>query len=179
MKRPCILILDHNADPPMHEDASIDPFARTIMHTFRQLNIELHANDGQLVLRPQAFFLLHFLFHQRNIGLERVRQADIATELNLAAPTITQLLNTLEDEDYIQRQRFTDDRRVVWVQLTPAGEKVMHQNMKQRFARLGQVIELMGQGEAEELLRLVQKVISHLQQLRSEEVKEQDDDKTS
>ena len=178
MKRKCVLILDHSTDPPLHEDASIDPFARAIMHTFRQLNIELHANDGQLVLRPQAFFLLHFLFHQRHIGQERVRQADIATELNLAAPTITQLLNALENEGYIQRQRFTDDRRVVWISITPEGETVMHQSMKQRFARLGQVIDLMGEGEAEELLRLVQKVIVHLQQLRTDDVKEHSDDKT-
>jgi len=70
------------------------------------------------------------------IGIEEPRKmSDIAKRLNVTMGTLTTNMNSLEEKEYIIRERSTADKRVVLVVLTPKGKKVFyhhrdfHQNM--------------------------------------------------
>lgn len=52
----------------------------------------------------------------------------IARAIELKQATITVLLNQLEDSGLITRERDTEDRRRIWVRLTPGGHKVLEQS---------------------------------------------------
>lgn len=70
------------------------------------------------------------------IGIEEPRRmSDIAKRLDVTMGTLTTNMNSLEDKEYIIRERSTTDKRVVLVVLTPKGKKAFyhhrgfHQNM--------------------------------------------------
>lgn len=52
----------------------------------------------------------------------------IARAIELKQATITVLLNQLEDNGLVTRERDTEDRRRIWVRLTDAGHKVLEQS---------------------------------------------------
>lgn len=58
------------------------------------------------------------------IGIEEPRRmSDIAKRLNVTMGTLTTNMNSLEDKNYIVRERSATDKRVVLVVLTPKGKK--------------------------------------------------------
>jgi MarR family transcriptional regulator, multiple antibiotic resistance protein MarR len=53
--------------------------------------------------------------------------ADLCRDVNYDTGSMTRLLDRLEDKGYIRRERSTEDRRVVQLALTEAGQALMPQ----------------------------------------------------
>ncbi len=68
----------------------------------------------------QAQFLVHLLFH--DVELRRVGR--LAEEFGLTRATVSDAVGSLEEKGLIQRDPWPEDRRVVTLRLTPAGEKL-------------------------------------------------------
>ena len=68
----------------------------------------------------QAQFLVHLLFH--DVELRRVGR--LAEEFDLTRATVSEAVGSLEGKGLIQRDPWPEDRRVVTLRLTPAGEKL-------------------------------------------------------
>jgi len=68
----------------------------------------------------QAQFLVHLLFH--DVELRRVGR--LAEEFGLTRATVSDAVGSLEEKGLIQRDPWPEDRRVVTLHLTPAGEKL-------------------------------------------------------
>lgn len=56
---------------------------------------------------------------------QRVTAGQLASSISLSQATVTTLLDRLEQRGLVLRQRASDDRRKVYVVLTPAGEKTL------------------------------------------------------
>ena len=61
--------------------------------------------------------------------------ADLAGAAELSAPTVAQQLEHLAVGGYVERERSTDDRRVVVTKLTPKGRKAIERKHKHWEAR--------------------------------------------
>ena len=59
---------------------------------------------------------------------------DLAERCNVADPTMSKILKSLEGNNLIERHTAPDNRRVVWVDLTPEG-RAMHDEMLVHFRR--------------------------------------------
>ena len=68
----------------------------------------------------QAQFLVHLLFH--DIELRRVGR--LAEEFNLTRATVSDAVGSLEEKGLIHREPWPEDKRVVTLGLTSAGEKL-------------------------------------------------------
>jgi DNA-binding MarR family transcriptional regulator len=87
------------------------------------------ANIAQRGLEKRLSHLRLSVAQQRILGLvyfarESLTPSMLAALLLQETHSISGLLNRLEDRDLITRTRDKQDRRVVWVKLTPAGRKV-------------------------------------------------------
>ena len=60
-------------------------------------------------------------------GHGRVQTRKIAEQMISRQPDITRLIDRLETTGLVKRERCRDDRRVVWVQLTPQGQQVLRE----------------------------------------------------
>ena len=81
--------------------------------TKRELRVEL---DQLGLTMPQAIVL-------RTLGSAggRTSSGELCRECDMLASTATGVFDRLEQQGYIKRERDSEDRRVVWVELTKSG----------------------------------------------------------
>lgn len=83
-----------------------------------QLNHSLVAS-----LTTSEVFIL-FCINRLNVsGGTGSKVSEISQALGVSSPMVTQLINTLEDEEFIERTTNREDRRVVCIKLTDKGRK--------------------------------------------------------
>jgi DNA-binding MarR family transcriptional regulator len=54
-----------------------------------------------------------------------LRTGDLARHEGVTGPTLSRIVAVLEDEGYVERTADTDDRRVVWLEATSSGRRVL------------------------------------------------------
>jgi DNA-binding MarR family transcriptional regulator len=62
----------------------------------------------------------------------RLTAGELAGRCNVADPTMSKIVKSLESNGYVTRHTDPDNRRVVWVVLTPKG-RAMHEEMVEHF----------------------------------------------
>ena len=81
---------------------------------------------------------------------------ELASNMNLTAARVTNLLNSLEKKGYIQRTISNKDRRVIQVKLTTQGKKFAN-NIQDEYIKFHQeIIELIG--DEAELINLLESI---------------------
>lgn len=81
---------------------------------------------------------------------------------------LTRMLDQLEAQGFLQRQRSEEDRRVVTLKLTAKGERKLDEVTALVVGRLNEVLENFTRGELDELTRLLKKLIGSLQDWRAQ-----------
>lgn len=98
-------------------------FHTTVSHLLARVatahKSHLERRLGEIGLHSGQVFLLMELWKR-----DGRRQIDLATELNIAAPTINKTLNGLIEGGYVTRDRVEDDARSTRIFLTEAGKSV-------------------------------------------------------
>ena len=81
----------------------------------------------------QAHIILSINFHHP------CKMSQIAKSANISLGGMTQLIDKLEDKKYLKRLRSKEDRRVVFIELTAKGRKVVMAN-EQHVKQVGKEI---------------------------------------
>ena len=92
-------------------------FLRAHAALTRQLSADLVAGHGLTINDYEV------LLHLERAPEQRLRRVDLAARVVLTASGITRLLEGLEDAGLVERAACETDRRVVYAQLTEAGEQ--------------------------------------------------------
>lgn len=120
----------------------------------------LHNRIGRLLrefgLTPSQYNVLRIL---RGAG-EPLPSLEIADRLIQVVPAITGLIDRLEHQSLVHRERSQDDRRVVRVQLTEKGQTLLAQIDQPLQELHGAMMRHMTRSELKELIRLTEKARS-------------------
>ncbi|MEZ6046631.1 MAG: MarR family transcriptional regulator [Planctomycetaceae bacterium] len=82
---------------------------------------------------------------------------EIADRMLQVVPAITGLIDRLEKQNLVQRERCSQDRRVVYVNITTQGEKILKQLDKPLENLHDQLLGHLSRKELQELSRLLEK----------------------
>ena len=82
-----------------------------------------------------------------------VTMTDLAAAEQVQLPTISRLVTSLESEGLVRREVDPADRRVVRVQATPEGKRVLDEGRERRIRDLGEQLRLLPAEELEILRR--------------------------
>jgi DNA-binding MarR family transcriptional regulator len=93
-------------------------------------------------------------------GPQRMR--DLADELDLPARTLTTVADALEGEDLVRRTPHPTDRRVVLLELTPAGRSAVECDLVPRLAEIGAVFDVLSPAEKAALRASLTRVVDVL-----------------
>lgn len=101
------------------------------------------------------------------IALMKLREGaatpgDLCREMRHDTGALTRLLDQLEERGYVARERSQKDRRVVRLQLTPAGRKQATELVPLTVERLNTALGDFSKAEFQELTRLLNKLIGTL-----------------
>ena len=88
----------------------------------------------------------------------RLAQRDIAKYILKSGGNITALVDNLEREGVVRRERDTVDRRVIYVSLTTAGETLFDDLYPGHLERIREAMAALTDLECEQLILLLQKV---------------------
>ncbi len=117
------------------------------------------------------FFMLHKISHlvekeQNNPGA-KISKLSKATDMS--KPAVSQMLNSLENKGFIERILTKEDRRVVYVNLTEKGTKVLKKAHTEMDNLLRQMLEELGPEDTAELTRIADKLFKILEKIKKNE----------
>jgi DNA-binding MarR family transcriptional regulator len=98
-------------------------------------------------------------------GSPGLKTSEISGILRLAPPTVTPLINSLEEAGYIERLQDKSDRRVVLIKTTPKGDKLVEQAKEEVTEAIDKLVEYLGEDDSNEMVRLLEKSYHFLSEL--------------
>ncbi|MGE4273435.1 MAG: MarR family winged helix-turn-helix transcriptional regulator [Desulfitobacterium sp.] len=125
-----------------------------LMEKFRR-NMMSKRMSGEV---PRSEFKLLKVVKTNSTEGEGVTISSLSDHLGISKPAVSQMINHLEDEGYIERGSTKNDRRLVFVRLTDRGEQYMAQRYQEFLQAMTGIFNRMGEKDTEELLRLLEKL---------------------
>lgn len=93
-----------------------------------------------------------------------MKVSEISKYMHVTSPTITQLLNSLEPNGFVERQIDPEDRRSVGIKLTEKGEWVTERAWEGFLTALQGMIDYLGEEDSERLADLLFKVLRYIEE---------------
>lgn len=127
--------------------------ARQFLNIMFQLKKHNHRKKITENMRGEALAILYIL-DQKNIVLP----SEMSSEMNISSARVAAMLNSLEDKGFVTREIDKTDRRKILVNLTEKGRQVAEKHSQQLESHTAKMLELLGENDAKELVRIVEKL---------------------
>ncbi|MCM3627114.1 MarR family transcriptional regulator [Paenibacillus glycanilyticus] len=140
--------------------------ARKLIEVFMLFN-KMNWNHQPLDLK-QKHSELRLLVVIKRMGKgeeEGIKVSDLSKFLRVTSPTVTQLLNRLEEMGLVVRKEDPKDRRAVRVFLTEEGDLTAKKALKGFLDRMNGLIDYLGEDDTEQLIRLLKKTTTYFEQM--------------
>lgn len=89
-------------------------------------------------------------------------QVDIEKEFNLKNPTVTGLINRLEEKGYIKRVRSDKDKRYNKLELTESGREILNKGKRKAEENEEKLLKILTDDEIKELKRILTKIVNNI-----------------
>ena len=146
------------ADAPTKAEKVLNSFAEAMSKLLIE-QYQQHLAELDLTL-PQAQVL-------RVLRRGGILTGQLAAELRISAPAITQLTDRLVRKGLIERQAAADDRRCVLVTLSAKGRRLVDQFRKQRSEIFSGALAYLSEAEQARVVEGLSKVIEALERYES------------
>ncbi len=104
-------------------------------------------------LSASQFGVLEALYH-----LGSLNQKDLGQKILKSSGNMTLVIDNLEKRELVKRKRCENDRRILYVDLTSAGRRLIEKILPEHVADLEQKLSILTAEEQEQLQRLCKKV---------------------
>lgn len=94
-------------------------------------------------------------------GIE-ANQVDIEKEFNLKNPTVTGIINRLEEKGYIKRVRSDKDKRYNKLELTESGREILNKGKRKAEENEEKLLKILTEDEMRELKRILTKIVNNI-----------------
>ncbi len=89
---------------------------------------------------------------------EKIRVSDISNRMRVSPPTITQHLNNLESQGFVERIKSESDKREVNITLTDKGAEALRRHREMIESNMRELVEILGEEGTKQLVRLLNTV---------------------
>jgi len=138
------------------------PLAQKLNHALNRVQVAMRADSwegfGENGLNPTQGQIL-LLLAQRTLGL---RLSEIASELVVSAPTVSDSVTTLVDKGYIRKDKAKDDARAIAVRLTASGKRLV-ERLDSVGATIQNVLVCLPEADQIQLYRTLLRMVRELQ----------------
>lgn len=147
----------------MRNISMVDDEARRLMELLTALGRRNSLRDPLAHLVESLEFTPPQLHSVIWLGVDGpLSMGELARRVGVTEKTITGIIDRLEREDYVQRERDPSDRRVVHVRLTPRGQETAEQLQAQAHDRFRTFLSLLDAEDRTALLRVFEKLVDRL-----------------
>lgn len=100
--------------------------------------------------------------------IEGMKASEISNLLRVKSPTITPVIRTLEEAGLVERKVDPDDRRVVRIKITEAGQQVVKEVHREMMTTMHGLVEYLGEEDTKQLTLLLNRVHEYHDMVREE-----------
>jgi DNA-binding MarR family transcriptional regulator len=104
---------------------------------------------------------VHVLHAVRRCG--RVSGRGLAAELGVSPAAVVPVCDRLEQQGYVERARDRTDRRILWLQLTPAGQELIDGFGSRGRARVMRALLALSEQDRQDLVRSLEALAAALE----------------
>lgn len=115
--------------------------------------IQLRRGSKEVCITPALDKVMVIIDHEKHVNIK-----DIARVLSISSGAATQHVEALEKLGHVQRQANPDDKREIFVTLTPEGKKVYEGIMQRRRELLCEVFGPLSDEELAQFAALITKI---------------------
>jgi DNA-binding MarR family transcriptional regulator len=115
-------------------------------------------------LKPSEYKLLFTIKYAKKHHDTDLTVSDLSKQLQVTAPSITQLINRLEADGLVERHMDLTDRRSVQVVLTEEGEQVTEKVLDAYIIKIQGLIEHLGEEKSQQFAELLTQMIEYFAQ---------------
>ena len=134
------------------EKRALDSYIK-LMRAADTINSAVNLSLSKFGLTESQFNVLDALYH-----LGPLSQKELGYKLLKSGGNITMVIDNLEKDDYVERRRGKEDRRIFFVHLTKAGEKKLGEILFVQVNFITNEMNRLSKTEQIELQRLCKKI---------------------
>ncbi len=108
----------------------------------------LRKQDAATHVSPARLSALSVVVFAGPVTLGQLAQAE-----QVSAPTMTRLVNGLERDGLVSRERDAGDARVVWLRATARGDRILREGRRRRVTALARELERLSSSDISQLER--------------------------
>jgi DNA-binding MarR family transcriptional regulator len=138
---------------------TMHPMLRVLKHRWRSAEVA----DALRELGESQMWVLQALIRGKQLTSE------LARHHNVTDPTMTRIIDGLVDRGYVERQHDREDRRRIYLRLTPAGREIAEQARRQFCAVLAEFLSPLSDDQLADIMRAFQHIRSLLPEEHSRE----------
>jgi len=116
-------------------------------------------------LKPSEFMVVHTVKNAFMDGTEGLMVSEISDRLNIARPTVTQLVNSLQKKGILDKHNDEKDKRAVRISLSDEGKSLAKQGAEAFYHRFEGLSNYLGEKKSDELAELLQEVFDYFSEI--------------
>ena len=97
-----------------------------------------------------------------------VKMSEISTYFHITPAAVSQMIRSFEKKNWVERVVLENDRRSVYIKVSDEGRNMIEQNEKHVTEKLVEFIEMLGEEDANALIRIMEKAHEHAQKMQEE-----------
>jgi DNA-binding MarR family transcriptional regulator len=150
----------------MLREELIESIFSNMQQMHRTGTAKFHALIGRADISPSQLELLKIVKHRQPISIK-----DIASDMRLTPGAVTQLLENLVTNGYLERAEDVIDRRITNISLAAGGKQKLQELWDQRMHLMKKIVDSLDDEELVIMLRVQDKMIAHIDEQASVTVK--------
>lgn len=145
-----------------------NPAAQKLLEAFTQFHKLSWKQSPIAGLKSSEIRVLFAIKKMMKPDTSGIKMSDISNALRVASPTITQLINNLETNGFVERAMDKEDRRAVRVKLTSNGERAIEKASEAFFDAFSGLAEYLGEEDSNRLAELLSKTFAYFDKRKKE-----------
>ncbi|MCM3217098.1 MarR family transcriptional regulator [Niallia taxi] len=131
-----------------------------MLHAIRQFQKLSHTGHTMHGLKRSEIMML-MAIKKGNQGKEKhITVTDLSTALKITSPSVTQVINVLENSGYVERVNDQQDRRIMRIVLTDKGNDITTQIFQKMEEKYSNLVDFLGEEKSNSLIELLDEVYS-------------------
>ena len=154
--------MDDQINSPETTNAELEEQSQKLINAFFQFHKLKWWSPNRSLGFKRSEMRLIFMLRDLELHLKRkVSVSDISNYLRVTSPSVTHLLNSLEEKGIVERTQDENDRRSVRVKLTESGLEIINSADKKLKRNFNGLIEELGLEQSAQLYTLLSEAIKY------------------
>jgi MarR family transcriptional regulator, 2-MHQ and catechol-resistance regulon repressor len=136
---------------------SIDEYVEQVVRVLPQIIRWFHVNRATALtksqLNPAQFFVLDIIY---DLGAQKMSQ--LSKQISVSLPAVTRIVDKLYADKIVERIPGKKDRRVIQINITAKGRKIVTEFRKQRKQAFKDIFGKLSEKDRQDYLRIMLKL---------------------